>query len=1098
MSNTTIALRSSGATGNVPNALSLAYGEFALNYADGIIYYRTDSDTVGSILTTQPSGLDKEIQFNDLGSFGSSANLSFNKTTGLLSTSRIYVSANAQVVGNVTASKLISNNSIGDSGGEVLLAKPAANTILDGLGITIDAFQNKIRFFEQGGTNRGAYIDLTEAAANVGTNLLTAGSGSGNNALQYRSSYTANSGQTSFAATYIPGYVDTFINGVKLTPGTDFTATNGTTITLSEGAVANDSVEIIGYVTVSTTLPDAIQHRYNYTANAAQTTFAAIYVAPYVDVFKNGVRLSPTANYIANNGTEIILTAGAALDDLIEIVGYSSYTVTEVTADQLTTGRTIGMTGDVTWTSNSFNGTANVTGTSTLANTGVTAGTYTKVTVDAKGRVTTGNTLSYSDLPSYSGNLTFTGTGKRILGDFSNGTLTSRLAFQTTTANSLTALTVIPNGTGSASQLNLESDASQANGVSFQILSNTAGAENRLQSGIRGTGTYLPMTFYTGGGERVRIDTAGNVGIGSISPTYRLSVKQSGNTSTASLGIASINSANDTFIGMGYDATSDTSRIFASFVSTGAFKPISFWTSDAERMRINAAGNIGINTSSPTAKLDVNNQDAADTFPLVLSNSISGTDAASSGIGFNAHGVRFAQIVGGQQTSGTFADGNLRFSTRNAETVAERMRITSAGNVGIGTNAPAAKLTVAGSFATGGIRIQDTDASQAAPALEVIGQRSDGNGSVSFSGKALLARHRTDAAITSGISIGGILFGGNHTSNSASNILYSASITGYSEGTFSSSSSMPTGLAFLTGFPGISPDTANASAGNERMRIDSIGNIRMGDASAADTAGRFFDIYNTGSSSGAYAITRLITQQVASSSTTSADIVKYKNGTLAINNNDTNSATATVFGIGGSERMRIDSVGNLSSAGGQYLTRYYQTGSITPTSTKWWRICTLPATNQTQYVEFLLTNPGVHLIMKVKFSKSTAGGFAGGGVLEVEQLGSYAYWNYYPFDWRLVDLGTNSASHIDIRFPHNASEPFAYRLQVLDSWSAETTVHATFPFSDQGTGTTGSYYANMGNNTAGWTKQSFKMTGGRYAFYDNTLTLSSGQTPPTA
>lgn len=59
-------------------------------------------------------------------------------------------------------------------------------------------------------------------------------------------------------------------------------------------------------------------------------------------------------------------------------------------ATQLATGRTIGMTGDVTWTSGSFNGTANVTGTATLANSGVTAGTYKSVTVDVKGRVTGG------------------------------------------------------------------------------------------------------------------------------------------------------------------------------------------------------------------------------------------------------------------------------------------------------------------------------------------------------------------------------------------------------------------------------------------------------------------------------------------------------------------------------------------------------------------------------------------------------------------------------------------------------------------------------------------------------------------------------------
>lgn len=64
-------------------------------------------------------------------------------------------------------------------------------------------------------------------------------------------------------------------------------------------------------------------------------------------------------------------------------------------ATVLQTGRTISMTGDVTWTSASFDGSANVTGTATLANSGVTAGTYNNVankvrpfTVDAKGRIT--------------------------------------------------------------------------------------------------------------------------------------------------------------------------------------------------------------------------------------------------------------------------------------------------------------------------------------------------------------------------------------------------------------------------------------------------------------------------------------------------------------------------------------------------------------------------------------------------------------------------------------------------------------------------------------------------------------------------------------
>lgn len=54
-----------------------------------------------------------------------------------------------------------------------------------------------------------------------------------------------------------------------------------------------------------------------------------------------------------------------------------------------------------------------------------------------------------------SGNLQFSGTGQRILGDFSNATDTSKLLFQTTTANSSTIVGVIPSGTGTIAALNL-------------------------------------------------------------------------------------------------------------------------------------------------------------------------------------------------------------------------------------------------------------------------------------------------------------------------------------------------------------------------------------------------------------------------------------------------------------------------------------------------------------------------------------------------------------------------------------------------------------------------------------------------------------------
>lgn len=69
------------------------------------------------------------------------------------------------------------------------------------------------------------------------------------------------------------------------------------------------------------------------------------------------------------------------------------------TATKLTTARLISVAGDGTGSA-SFDGSANASITLVLANTGVTAGTYTKVTVDSKGRITGATNLTASDIPS--------------------------------------------------------------------------------------------------------------------------------------------------------------------------------------------------------------------------------------------------------------------------------------------------------------------------------------------------------------------------------------------------------------------------------------------------------------------------------------------------------------------------------------------------------------------------------------------------------------------------------------------------------------------------------------------------------------------------
>jgi len=112
MANTVIALRSSGVASNTPSLGVLANGELSLNFADGILYYKSSSNTLGSIRTTAVSGLTTEVQFNDAGVFGANANFTFNKTLATLNVKNINVSTNLTTV-NLTATSITTGTGVG-------------------------------------------------------------------------------------------------------------------------------------------------------------------------------------------------------------------------------------------------------------------------------------------------------------------------------------------------------------------------------------------------------------------------------------------------------------------------------------------------------------------------------------------------------------------------------------------------------------------------------------------------------------------------------------------------------------------------------------------------------------------------------------------------------------------------------------------------------------------------------------------------------------------------------------------------------------------------------------------------------------------------
>ena len=114
-----------------------------------------------------------------------------NVTLGNSADDTLNVAGEATFSKSVTATEnvvagidLKSNFSSGDEGGQIFLNKPVTNTTIN-TGVTIDVYQDKVRFFENGGTARGYYIDITAGGASASTNLVGGGGGGAPTGAQY-------------------------------------------------------------------------------------------------------------------------------------------------------------------------------------------------------------------------------------------------------------------------------------------------------------------------------------------------------------------------------------------------------------------------------------------------------------------------------------------------------------------------------------------------------------------------------------------------------------------------------------------------------------------------------------------------------------------------------------------------------------------------------------------------------------------------------------------------------------------------------------------------------------------------------------------------
>lgn len=206
----------------------------------------------------------------------------------------------------------------------------------------------------------------------------------------------------------------------------------------------------------------------------------------------------------------------------------------------------------------------------------------------------------------------------------------------------------------------------------------------------------VPLLFAVNGTEKMRIDTSGNLGVGTSSPGYKLDVAAAGEScvrvqNTSSSADACLQAQNTLGSGLfGINAT-------GQYMYTSSAIPLLFYTSGTECMRIDASGNLLV--GKPTATYSATDRHVFE---------INGTESSIVAMQYGGANGAYFQLNSTAWYAWNSGATPMVFATSNTE----RMRLDASGNLGIGTSSPAAKLDVAGTakvttLQTGAVAAQD-------------------------------------------------------------------------------------------------------------------------------------------------------------------------------------------------------------------------------------------------------------------------------------------------------------------------------------------------------------------------------------------------------
>ena len=481
-----------------------------------------------------------------------------------------------------------------------------------------------------------------------------------------------------FNSGYTPGYCDVYLNGVRLIDEKDFTASNGSTVGLTSAAQSGDVVELVVYKAYNLGVPLAdVTGNLDVTGNISASSSITADGAFYGD----GSNLSNIAGvaitqYIAANSLTVLGSPGVST---ITRLGATDLNVTGIiTANGLSgnvTGAALTITGNATFNSN-------VTIGGTL--------TYEDVTnVDALGIVTAraGVNVSGGELKVGSA-VTFSGVG-----------------VATFIGAAGVAVTITPS-TGKVQATTFEGPLT--GNVTGDITGDITGA-------VTGTTGSFSSNLTVGSGI-----TFGSAGVATFSGTSDVHLLDSVRLNVGDgSDLAIYHDANNSYIqdsGTGVlriasnqiqVTNAAASEVQANFIEDGAVE-LYFNNSKKLETTNNGSYTTGIHTATASLVAGVNANTGVD---LRFRANRSGENQTIGNINgyWNDTVVGQIRFMAGEDTTNK-DDGHLVFYTAPSGTVAERLRITSAGLVGIDTTAPRCALDLGDNDHTDGASLSNTPA----------------------------------------------------------------------------------------------------------------------------------------------------------------------------------------------------------------------------------------------------------------------------------------------------------------------------------------------------------------------------------------------------